>query len=480
MPGVAHAVEHRAQLVDRRADAGEVRHRLQAVVGLDARDDVDRLAALGGRAAGAVGDRDERRLQPRELGERAWPGWPRRRRSWAGRTRTRRPARPRSRSARRCASRAVYEASAQRSAGSSPSAAFAATSPSASRWVEPGARHRHLPARQLLGEVLAVDRAGDLVRGRRPVASAPRTASRLRATSSRLASMWPATSVNGRAWPASASRASSALDDVERVQELADRVRRVADVEVLRDAAEQVVAGDQQPLLGLVQADVRRRVAGRLDHLPGAGVGLDPSRRGRGPGRSTASPAWPVPWPRRSRPSAAAAPPARRSAARPRSSVEVGRAGVQLPGRMHPDLAAGALGDRRRLPAVVDVGVGDHDQLDVADPEAGLARARARGCPSSRGRASRCRRARSRRRPSAPTRCSAGRRADRAAAAAARRRQHALAAAEVTGPGGLAVPHGAGRYRPGDGEEGPPQRAPARPTANTATSTARCSRCAAR
>ena len=87
--------------------------------------------------------------------------------------------------------------------------------------------------------------------------------------------MWPGTSVNGRRVAGQREPRVERVDDVERGQELADRVGRVADVEVLRDAAEQVVAGDQQPPLGLVQADVRGRVAGRLDHVPGAGVGLD-------------------------------------------------------------------------------------------------------------------------------------------------------------------------------------------------------------
>ena len=44
--GVAHDVERLAQLVDRRADAGEVGHRLEAVLGLDRGHEVDRLALL--------------------------------------------------------------------------------------------------------------------------------------------------------------------------------------------------------------------------------------------------------------------------------------------------------------------------------------------------------------------------------------------------------------------------------------------------
>ena len=48
------------------ADAGEVGHRLQAVLVLDALDDLDGLCAGG--AAGAVGDRDERGLERAQLG----------------------------------------------------------------------------------------------------------------------------------------------------------------------------------------------------------------------------------------------------------------------------------------------------------------------------------------------------------------------------------------------------------------------------
>ena len=63
--GRAHLVERRAQLGHGGADAGEVRHRLQAELVLDALDDLDRL--LAGRAARAVGDRHERRLERLQL-----------------------------------------------------------------------------------------------------------------------------------------------------------------------------------------------------------------------------------------------------------------------------------------------------------------------------------------------------------------------------------------------------------------------------
>ena len=63
------------------------------------------------------------------------------------------------------------------------------------------------------------------------------------------------------------------VDDVERVEELAGRVGGVAVVEEERDPAEQVVAGDQQAALGLVEDDVGRRVAGRLVGAEEAEVG---------------------------------------------------------------------------------------------------------------------------------------------------------------------------------------------------------------
>ena len=61
MPAACEAVEDGGDLVAVVADAGEVRHRLDAVLALDAGDDVDGLLARA--AAGAVGDRDEARRQ---------------------------------------------------------------------------------------------------------------------------------------------------------------------------------------------------------------------------------------------------------------------------------------------------------------------------------------------------------------------------------------------------------------------------------
>ena len=75
--------------------------------------------------------------------------------------------------------------------------------------------------------------------------------------------------------PGQAQARAEPLDDVERAQELADGVGRVAVLEVQRDAPQQMIAGDQQAPLGLEQADVRGRVPGRLIGDPLAEVGDD-------------------------------------------------------------------------------------------------------------------------------------------------------------------------------------------------------------
>ena len=142
---------------------------------------------------------------------------------------------------------------------------------------------------------------------------------------------------------------------------------------------EQVVAGDQQPVLGLVQDDVGGRVAGRLVDLPGAEVGLDldPGQQVAvglddrvDPGFVVAFAALAVALQRRRRDAALARdldPPLERGGG------VVGEQPHVLPGRVHPELAAGLLDDRRRQPVVVGVGVGADEQADVLDREAGLA-----------------------------------------------------------------------------------------------------------
>ena len=68
-PAVAQPVEDGGDLVAVVPDAGEVRHRLDAVLALDPGDDVDGLLARA--AAGAVGHRDEARRQIAQLGDGA-------------------------------------------------------------------------------------------------------------------------------------------------------------------------------------------------------------------------------------------------------------------------------------------------------------------------------------------------------------------------------------------------------------------------
>ena len=114
-----------------------------------------------------------------------------------------------------------------------------------------------------------------------PVAIAARMRSDRSATSLRLPSMCACTSVNVRPWPAQAQARAQPLHDVQRAQEFAHRIRRVAVVEEQRDAPQQVVAGDQQTPLGLEQADVRGRVAGRLIDRPRPEVGGDRHARSR-------------------------------------------------------------------------------------------------------------------------------------------------------------------------------------------------------
>ena len=165
---------------------------------------------------------------------------------------------------------------------------------------------------------------------------------------------------------------------VEPAEEFADRVGAVAVIEEEHGAAEQVVAGDHQPALGLVQDDVRRRVAGRLVDLPGAEVGLhlDP-RQQLAVGLDDRGDAVVVvffaalaeAFQRRHR--HAALPPHLDPLLERRFRV-VGHQPHVPPGGMHPELAAGPLDDRRGEPVVVGVRVGADQQAHVLEPEAGL------------------------------------------------------------------------------------------------------------
>ena len=304
------------------------------------------------------------------------------------------------------------------------------------------------PVRVERRDRLAEHARDDVEGGQRPVLAQrpPRSAPRRCAISSRLAAMC-ALHVGERAarGPAGTARASSASTRSSERQELARRVRRVAVVVVGRHAAEQVVAGDQHAALGLPQADVRRRVAGRLARPPTPRGRSRPST----PGSSVAvglddRRAIPDDWPLRACGPAAQrllGHAAERATSRRRSSAASGsstrRRHVLVVG-VHPQLAAGALDDRRRLAVVVGVRVRADEQAHVLDLQPDHRPARARGGPSSPARACRCRRARCRRRPPPPTRCSAARRATAAAGAGARRR----AAAARRGP-----PRACGRGR---------------------------------
>ena len=130
---------------------------------------------------------------------------------------------------------------------------------------------------------------------------------------------------------------------------------RVPVVEEQRDPPEQVVAGDQQAAVGLVEA---RRARAR-----GPGVSIT-CQAPRSVSTSTPGTQLAVGRDRAHDPGALAAarllvelerpPPARRSGARPRSAGRACASGSSiiardvLPGRVHPQLAAGAVDDRRR------------------------------------------------------------------------------------------------------------------------------------
>ena len=253
-----------------------------------------------------------------------------------------------------------------------------------------------------LVELLAVDGLGELER----VAARPRAPpdggqalGDERAVGRRCA---PATSVNGRPWPDSASRASSASTLSSELEELADRVGRVAGVEVQRDAPEQVVAGDQQPALGLVQADVRR-ARGRASRSPASRRGRSRRSRPRSArGRRASVPAWPVPWLRRcstQRCSGASGTPlwraisSRRASACSRSPAAPCGArgsGASTPRSRRARRSAAPARSGRRARAC-------RRSAARARSAGRPGRARARGAPSSPARACRCRRARSRR-----------------------------------------------------------------------------------
>ncbi len=125
-------------------------------------------------------------------------------------------------------------------------------------------------------EVLATDQVGDRFEGglRRALQRAPHPLEVV-GDHSAVGGDLGAGVAEGTAVTREAEAGIETLDDLEAVEELADRIGRVAIVIEEGDAAEQVIAGDHQPPLGLVQDDVGRGVAGGLVDLPGAEVGLD-------------------------------------------------------------------------------------------------------------------------------------------------------------------------------------------------------------
>ena len=216
------------------------------------------------------------------------------------------------------------------------------------------------------------------------------------------------------------------VDAVQRAEELADRVGRPAVVEEQRHAAEQVVAGDEHAVLGLVQADVRGRVAGRLDDGPRAEVGVDDDAvdelavgldEAGDPAAALARRIGPLAQ-RLERHAALAGD--LEAARQPRLGVLDARAHVGV-GGVHPQLAAAGVDDARGLPVVVGVRVRADEQPHVAQARSRPGPARARARPASRARAARSRTARRRRRRRSRRRWRAGCRATAAAGAGARR-----------------------------------------------------------
>ena len=130
-----------------------------------------------------------------------------------------------------------------------------------------------------------------------------------------------------------------------------------------------MVAGDQQAAFGLVEGDVRGRVAGSLDYLPGAKVGLNLharkqiARRFDDPREAGATALGLL---------GVSAQRLLRNAAKNRHfnaplerSLGIGRGlNAVLVVGVHPQLAAGRLDDRGRLAVVVGVRVGTDEQAN--------------------------------------------------------------------------------------------------------------------
>ena len=164
------------------------------------------------------------------------------------------------------------------------------------------------------------------------------------------------------------------FDDAERVQELAHRIGRVAEVEVQRYASQQVVAGDQQATLGLEHAHVRGSVAGGLVHAPRTEVAVDRDPRDQiavrldhsGDARFARAPLG-GPQPQWLLGHAAVA--GDLDAAVEHRLRVLGHARHVLVVGMQPQLTPGAGDDRGGLSVVVGVGVRAHDQAHLLEAQ---------------------------------------------------------------------------------------------------------------
>ena len=104
----------------------------------------------------------------------------------------------------------------------------------------------------------------------------------------RFAAVRSRASRTGRPWPERMSCTCSS-STTSRLAGTRPPGRRVPEVVVERDAAEQMVAQQEQTALGLVEDHMRRRVPGSLVDLPGAEVGLDLDTGSRSPSGRTIS-----------------------------------------------------------------------------------------------------------------------------------------------------------------------------------------------
>ena len=138
-----------------------------------------------------------------------------------------------------------------------------------------------------------------------------------------------------------------------------------------------MIARDQQAALGLIQTDVVGGVAGGLVHRPDAEVGLDldPGDEvtvgfdGLGDARRHVLDLLGVGVERGLGDAALAG--YLETTGEDTGAVRAGVTGSLVAG-VHPELAAGAIADRRRLTPVVAVGVGAGEELHVLEPEVDL------------------------------------------------------------------------------------------------------------